>query len=422
MTRPGCEWPLQYSELCTWYERTYDALGLPKRASDADYHRAFGITGASHHAIEQFFTFWLPQPNFSALFRTQITRSEKIRIYLRATANEIECEGARARSLIATTSSGRRLSIRGSDFVLAAGTIANIQFFLTTRRNSSVPWRGNHLIGAYFQDHLGIKACEVDVIDADKFRGFFENGFALGRKLQPKLRFTRNVRARAVTGVCGIFAFRSSTSAQLAQLKSLVRSMRSGLTYSTVKTLPVDVWRLGGSFVPFILRYFKDRRILALFDEGIDFLVQAEQYPMAESRVGLIEGPAQPNGLMRVGVNWRIDGREVDCIRSFVHEALRFLEMHGLARMRPGTGLPLDDAMVLEGLADTFHQCGGLRMSNSPENGVTDANARVWGTENVFVAGASVMPSSSYANSTLTALALAVRMSEHLDARCVAVR
>jgi choline dehydrogenase-like flavoprotein len=422
LRRPGCEWPLQYSELCTWYERTYDVLGLPKRASDSAYQQAFGITAAGHDTIEQFFTFWLPQPNFAALFQNQITRSEKLRIYLNATINDILCEGARAQSLVARTSSGRRLSFWARDFVLAAGTIANIQCLLTARLNPNVPWRENRLIGAYFQDHLGIKACEVEVIDGDKFRRFFENGFALGRKLQPKLRFTSRVRAQSDIGVCGIFAFRSSTSAQLAQLKLLARGMQSGLAYSTIKTLPMDVWRLGGSLAPLVLRYIKDRRIMALYDEGIDFLVQAEQYPIAESRVEMIEGPAQPNGLMRVGVNWRIDGREINSIRSFVSEALLFLEAQRLARMRPGTGLPADDAMVLHGLADTFHQCGGLRMSGSPETGVTDANGRVWGTENVFVAGASVMPSSSYANSTLTALALGVRLSEHLNARQEAVR
>ena len=45
-------------------------------------------------------------------------------------------------------------------------------------------------------------------------------------------------------------------------------------------------------------------------------------------------------------------------------------------------------------------------MSSIEENGVVDKNLKVWGSRNVWVAGSAVFPSSSHANSTLTALAL----------------
>jgi len=61
----------------------------------------------------------------------------------------------------------------------------------------------------------------------------------------------------------------------------------------------------------------------------------------------------------------------------------------------------------------TNHQCGGMRMSNSEKNGVVDSNCKVWGTDNVWVAGAAVFPTSSHANSTLTALALAERIIQN---------
>jgi choline dehydrogenase-like flavoprotein len=65
-------------------------------------------------------------------------------------------------------------------------------------------------------------------------------------------------------------------------------------------------------------------------------------------------------------------------------------------------------------LSDTAHQCGGLLMSATPDRGVTDPNCRVWNTDNVYVAGASVFPSSSYANCTLTALALTARLADRV--------
>jgi choline dehydrogenase-like flavoprotein len=50
-------------------------------------------------------------------------------------------------------------------------------------------------------------------------------------------------------------------------------------------------------------------------------------------------------------------------------------------------------------------------MSASPQQGVVDPECRVWGTSNLYVAGAAIFPSSSHANTTFTALALAARLA-----------
>jgi choline dehydrogenase-like flavoprotein len=53
-------------------------------------------------------------------------------------------------------------------------------------------------------------------------------------------------------------------------------------------------------------------------------------------------------------------------------------------------------------------------MHLKPEQGVVDENSRVHGTSNLFVAGSSVFPSGGYANPTLTIVALALRLGDHL--------
>jgi choline dehydrogenase-like flavoprotein len=47
---------------------------------------------------------------------------------------------------------------------------------------------------------------------------------------------------------------------------------------------------------------------------------------------------------------------------------------------------------------------------------VVDAQCRVYGVDNLYVAGSSVFPTSGIANPTLTLLALAYRMGDHLIA------
>jgi choline dehydrogenase-like flavoprotein len=60
------------------------------------------------------------------------------------------------------------------------------------------------------------------------------------------------------------------------------------------------------------------------------------------------------------------------------------------------------------------HLVGGARMGSGPEHSVVDADHRVWGMENLYVADGSVCPTEGSANPALTTMALASRLAERL--------
>ena len=64
--------------------------------------------------------------------------------------------------------------------------------------------------------------------------------------------------------------------------------------------------------------------------------------------------------------------------------------------------------------ADGFHQVGTTRMGDDPAHSVVDADLKVHGLGNLFVASSSVFPTTGQANSTLLAVAFAVRLAERL--------
>ncbi len=68
-------------------------------------------------------------------------------------------------------------------------------------------------------------------------------------------------------------------------------------------------------------------------------------------------------------------------------------------------------------LEDTYHHHGTTRMAATAADGVTDPQCRVFGTENLYVAGSSLFPTSGYANPTLTIVALAIRLGDTLRRR-----
>ncbi len=61
------------------------------------------------------------------------------------------------------------------------------------------------------------------------------------------------------------------------------------------------------------------------------------------------------------------------------------------------------------------HHMGALRMSAYPQDGIVDRNMRVHTVDNLYVAGSGVYPTSGHPNPTLTIVALALRLADHLQ-------
>jgi choline dehydrogenase-like flavoprotein len=62
------------------------------------------------------------------------------------------------------------------------------------------------------------------------------------------------------------------------------------------------------------------------------------------------------------------------------------------------------------------HHIGTARMSVDPKAGIVDPSCRMHTVPNVYLAGSSVFPTCGQANPTLTIVALAIRLSDHLKA------
>jgi choline dehydrogenase-like flavoprotein len=417
LAREGKRWPVTYSELCRWYGHVYDMLGITERCSNDVYQRKFGGVTETHSTIERFFTFWLPQPNFATLFYRELVSSPLITVILNATVNEISFKEDRAQWIGATSRGGRRLRISGNNFVFAAGTIENNRFFLSSQRLCNVPWKSNRFVGKYFQDHLIGKIADVDILNDGKLREFFENGFVNRIKLQPKLRLNSAARSQVNVGVSGFFSFDSRLRENLANIKKLIRALKSGTAFSGFSSLPADIWTLSRAFGPLVVRYVRDRRIRAFFDRTLEFHAQVEQLPISHSQICLLGEAPGPDGLFRAGVDWQLDGNEIEVVRNFAIEANSYLQALGIARLIIDPLLEKGDFAFADRLKDNSHQSGGLSMAELSSSGVVDSDCCVWDTKNVYIAGASVFPTSSHANCTLTALALAGRLAKTVRAR-----
>jgi choline dehydrogenase-like flavoprotein len=147
--------------------------------------------------------------------------------------------------------------------------------------------------------------------------------------------------------------------------------------------------------------------------EQIMIRTRIDPAPNPDSRVTL--GTDRDElGMPRARLDWRLTNLDRMSVR-------RTLEILGAEVGRAGLGrlrVTLDATGPWpEDLAGGWHHMGTTRMSDDPKRGVVVRNGRVHGMGNLFVAGSSVFPTAGSGTPTLTLVALALRLAEHLKGR-----
>lgn len=121
-----------------------------------------------------------------------------------------------------------------------------------------------------------------------------------------------------------------------------------------------------------------------------------------------------PLGVPRAALDWQVSDLDVRSAR-LAHAAL------DQSLRDAGTGRLVDsrcvDTQFPADLRGARHHMGTTRMHVDPRRGVVDADGRVHGLDNLYVAGSSVFPTSGSANPTLTIVALTLRLAHHLRGR-----
>ncbi|MDE2776449.1 MAG: GMC oxidoreductase [Chloroflexota bacterium] len=164
------------------------------------------------------------------------------------------------------------------------------------------------------------------------------------------------------------------------------------------------------------------RIILYFRGEGKSAIVNLnwEQRPNENSRIRLDRERVDPIFGQRLAhIDWRLD--DID-----KHSAMRALELT-LAYLRDRGAVREEMITDVSGGAESWtfppdegaletgdHHMGALRMSASPEDGLVDVHSRLHSVDNLYIAGSAVFPSGGYANPTLTIVALALRLADHL--------
>jgi glycosyltransferase involved in cell wall biosynthesis/choline dehydrogenase-like flavoprotein len=165
-------------------------------------------------------------------------------------------------------------------------------------------------------------------------------------------------------------------------------------------------------------RYIKLRRLPRMFmfnREGIYGLhYHSEQLPAANNRITLSD-ERDYLGMRRAAIDFHYSDKDIDSVykaHDLLDQSLRKTSIGELVFR-----VPREQFLLIRRAcqADGLHQIGTTRMGEHPADGVVDSDCRVFGFENLFIAGSAVFRTSGQAAPTFSAIALALRLAEHLD-------
>ena len=409
----GMEWPIGLEDLEPFYEEALTLLGLGAviRSDEEVLRRLRQAPPELGKDLEFFFTRWVPQPNLAAYFDEDLTRRPELTCLVNAQAAALIAEDGRVGGVEVVDSRGRRHALAAKRVVLANGTVEIARLLMLPLANGqAAPWSSNPRLGRGFIDHLKLVIGELTVLDRRRFNDLFENVVVDGHKYQPKLRLGAGAQARdEMVDLAAELSFNASHAAHLANAKIFVRGLLRGQWDRNWRSYPRTLLGLVRFGLPMVVRYLRDNRIHS-GGGPIDVSVVSEQIPIPASRL-LLTGKRDRLGVPIAELDWQIDGRELRSIAAFSREVAHRLEAAGLAKLKLDPAVAEGGPAMLSRIGDHYHQMGMARMANSAERGVVDRNGKVFGSENLFVAGAATFPSSGHPNPTFTGMALGLRLA-----------
>ena len=343
-----------------------------------------------------------PVPSFARLHGDRLAAANNVRVWLHAQALQFKTNATadHVHAVEVADPTGRRLRVEAKSFVLATGAVENARLLLGS--NDVTPrglGNGHDLVGRFFMEHW----C-VDI--------------PVGRWAHTRdLRFHADLQPVGDSRIWAQFAISD-------ELQRRERVPGLGLWLQPRPVVPVGSrvrqllkrplteielgWRNPGNVAGPSLNTGRHQANGWQSAQSFQVTIQPEQTPDPENRLRLSSQRSR-DGQPGMNLVLRFTEAERRAHRTSLEIAAAALGLDG-ARLVRQMQLRLRAGLF----SFIWHHTGTTRMHNDPAQGVVDADCRVHGVSNLFIAGSSVFPTSGVAAPTLTIVALALRLADHL--------
>lgn len=413
---PFTGWPIGFDDLRSYYAKASRLSGL----GEIDYSVESGngdgsalpfATSDVHTTLFRF----APDTHVFPSYLSQLRAADNIELVHHACVVELTAEGGVVRRADVAGLWNTAFEVRADVFVLAAGGIENARLLLASRSEDPRGMGNTHdNIGRFFMEHLHVQSGVLIPEDPELLDELqlYELQNVNGRPMIGVL--VASSEALRDRGILNNAAYLSPTSMEVAS--STYRSLEVLAKAVVKRRVPKD--ERFTSHITNLLRHPIEAMQIGLrgvaggeaYEEhAIQITIQGQQAPNPNSRVTLSER-TDPLGFPLARLDWQLSEADTRSIRGFQELMKEAVEESDLGEVKELYG----DTVPLPPIRGHWHHMGTTRMSSDPATGVVDRNCRMHAIENLYVAGSSLFPTGGFANPTLTVVAMALRLAEHL--------
>ena len=394
-SRPGLRysgWPFARGEIEPYFARAQALVEagpwLYDNAEDAASDNGSMLSLAPGGVYTSWFQFSktkggvLPT-HFGDRYQNDLKRAARITPLLNANVTGIRLsrDARQVDRLDIATLSGNRFTVKPRFTVLAAGAMENARLMLASDDVMTAGvGNANDLVGRFFADHPIPRNVATLVLFDGKMASFYTNilslpnGAVLRAALSPRPEFLRQHR---VVG-----------SLTTIENEAKLDPFATAAVETTAEALGVDASKAKA------------------FSLGCGM----ELAPDPDRRL-VLNDTRDALGMPQMTLNMTISDEDFRQFRQTLAELGRQLlaaksgMIHLSYSQRPEWLSAMDWGN---------HHLGTTRMSADPKHGVVDADSKVHGVANLYVAGSSVFPTYGSSNPTMNLVALTLRLADHL--------
>jgi choline dehydrogenase-like flavoprotein len=389
---PHSGWPFPRSELAHHFARAQalvEAGAFNYGANSKPWRDQYGdpLTLGAGGVYTSWFQFSkmrgsiLPT-NFGERYADDLKRLPHLKLMLHANVTNIALapDAGSVDYLDVATLTGRKFKVKAKHVVLATGGIENARLLLASNDvMKQGVGNGNDLVGRYFMDNpIPRQTAKLVVFDGSIAPYYTDNR----------------------QGVDAIFR------ATFAPTEDYKRKSHVMGSLTTVEN-PVDLDELGKAAVAATASAFGvDASSARAYSLGCGMELKPDpdrRFTLTAQRDAL--------GMPRIKLHMTVGDEDFALYRETMKELGRQL-------LAARIGMIHLDRKSRESWLETMdwgnHHIGTTRMHVDPKQGVVDANSKVHGIGNLFVAGSSVFPTCGASNPTMNLLALTLRLAGHL--------
>ena len=426
---PYSGWPIAREALLPFYRQAHDMLELGAFNYDEDVWAALGVTDPGFDPARIDVALWRFDElaeRFAAARARDLFQSPNLRILLHANVVKLQAdaEGRRIQHVDVRSLDGPLLQLRARRYVVACGAIENARLLLASNDVEQHGIGNAHdQLGRFFMEHPAGRIARIDTPHPFEMWSTLKKRFMRdGPPLAPALRLGDEAQAqeRALNGIVTMKLQRDPKHGVTLGNK-LYQGIKHSLNPTRSGRALDHIYRGVRAWLQVHVKETIARAKARAGKTSLYLITRGEQAPNPDSRV-LLSDERDALGNPRANLDWRLGELDKHSQRVLVRVFDAELRRLGKGSATPSDWLadpnpqwPVDPTVGNHPLAN-YHQLGGTRMSDDPRNGVVDGDCRVHGYDNLYVAGSSVFPTGGWANPTMTIIALALRLAEHLDA------